>query len=95
MIRGRHVTDTQPVEQAPPPPKFKGLFPKKRSCYGTFRDDFAGEKKEQCHTCGKYIDCIQLSYKRRRQFKLEIRRLLGLLHYRAEAISDHPSTHAA
>lgn len=80
---------------APPKKKPKFPFPVKESCYGTFREDAPEERMEKCRSCGKYIDCIQLSYKRRRQFRQEIGRLAKNLRTRIEDLSDKASSSAA
>ena len=74
---------------AHPIPKAKTPFPNlTKECYGTFREDFSETKKEECHTCNQYVDCIQISFKQRHQFKREIRRFTELLQARIEALQE-------
>lgn len=82
-------TDTAALaaEPTPLPPSKKWAGPPKKDCYGTFRDEFAEEKKEECHTCWMYVDCIQVAFKARRQFRQEVARLVGLLRMREAALA--------
>lgn len=72
---------------APPKPQKKNSFPLKKECYGTFRETFPERKKEECHSCWMYIDCIQISFKDNRLFRKEIGRLLDTLRQREERLS--------
>ena len=80
---------------APPPMKKKFPFPLQKVCYGTFRADSSEEKREECYSCSKYVDCIQVSYKKQRTFKQEILRLVAGLNKRIEAIKEASSEAAA
>ena len=92
---GNPVSTTQIATIAPPPRKPKASFPEKKICYGTFREDFWEEKKEECHSCWMYIDCIQLSFKNQRKHRLEIQRLVAILRRRIETLSPGSKSSAA
>ena len=69
----------------PAKPKFTG--PELKECYGTFREDFGEEKKDECFTCNKYVDCIQISFKSILLRREEMGRLVGLLRRREMALA--------
>ena len=80
---------------APPPKKKKFPLPLEKTCFGTFRADASEEKREECYSCSKYVDCIQISYKKQRTFKQEILRLVAGLNKRIEALQEASSEAAA
>ena len=75
----------------PPPakptarPKFAG--PVQKECYGTFREDFGEEKKDECFTCSKYVECIQISFKSIRLRRVELEKLVAILRRREVALA--------